>query len=227
VVISSFCCSSASFKVRHNDNAGRVVRDLASRNRRGISPSGTSFTQLIPARTQWKSTASRTRRGSTSTNRLSSASQARTSGSPRTPSSRASDRRCTSCSSTAGASSPDPCPSSALPLITIALADATPRLRRAERKKDQVCSPGEYRRVFERANALPPGVAHVIVQVGIPIAYPRMVFLETALESKFNPLVALGRHGTMGLSGFVNKFNAEAELLDDLVRGFMRCAAGC
>ena len=44
-----------------------------------------------------------------------------------------------------------------------------------------------------------------------------MVFLETALESKFNPLVAMGRNGTLGLSGFVNKFNAEAELLDDLV----------
>ena len=44
-----------------------------------------------------------------------------------------------------------------------------------------------------------------------------MVFLESALESKFNPLVHLGRKGTFGLSGFVNKFNAEAELLDDLV----------
>lgn len=44
-----------------------------------------------------------------------------------------------------------------------------------------------------------------------------MVFLENALESKFNPLVHLGRRGTFGLSGFVNKFNAEAELLDDLV----------
>ncbi len=44
-----------------------------------------------------------------------------------------------------------------------------------------------------------------------------MVFLETALESKLNPLVALGRAGSMGLSGFVNKFNADAELLDDLV----------
>ncbi|KAG6919956.1 hypothetical protein DXG01_013305 [Tephrocybe rancida] len=39
---------------------------------------------------------------------------------------------------------------------------------------------------------------------------------ETALDSKFNPLVAMGRSGTLGLSGFVNKFNAEAELLDDL-----------
>lgn len=44
-----------------------------------------------------------------------------------------------------------------------------------------------------------------------------MVFLETALESKFNPLVALGRSGAMGFAGLVNKFNAEAELLDDLV----------
>ena len=52
---------------------------------------------------------------------------------------------------------------------------------------------------------------------GIPIAYPRVVFLETELDSKLNPLVALGRNGSMGLSGFVNKFNADAELLDDLV----------
>ena len=44
-----------------------------------------------------------------------------------------------------------------------------------------------------------------------------MNFLENALESKYNPLVALGRNGSMGLSGFVNKFNADAELLDDLV----------
>ncbi|TFK42983.1 hypothetical protein BDQ12DRAFT_677131 [Crucibulum laeve] len=87
---------------------------------------------------------------------------------------------------------------------------------RAERKKDQVCSPGEYQKVFQRLNALPRGVEHLIVQIGIPIAYPRMVFLEAALESKFNPLVALGRNGSMGLTGFVNKFNAEAELLDDL-----------
>jgi len=87
---------------------------------------------------------------------------------------------------------------------------------RAERKKDQVCSQMEYQKVFQRLNQLPSRVEHLVVQIGIPIAYPRMVFLETALESKFNPLVALGRAGSMGLSGFVNKFNSEAELLDDL-----------
>jgi hypothetical protein len=51
-----------------------------------------------------------------------------------------------------------------------------------------------------------------------------MVFLETALESKLNPLVAIGKTGSLGLSGFVNKFNAEAELLDDLVRFPSACA---
>ncbi|KAJ3537495.1 hypothetical protein NM688_g6678 [Phlebia brevispora] len=87
---------------------------------------------------------------------------------------------------------------------------------RAERKKDQVCSQAEYDIVFQRLGRLPRGIDHLVVQLGIPIAYPRMVFLETALESKFNPLVALGKAGSMGLSGFVNKFNADAELLDDL-----------
>jgi hypothetical protein len=43
-----------------------------------------------------------------------------------------------------------------------------------------------------------------------------MIFLETTLASRFNPLTALGRSGSLGLSGFVNKFNGEAELLDDL-----------
>ena len=44
-----------------------------------------------------------------------------------------------------------------------------------------------------------------------------MVFLENWLESKLNPVTALSKAGTIGLSGFVNKFNADAELLDDLV----------
>ncbi|EGO20988.1 hypothetical protein SERLADRAFT_351219 [Serpula lacrymans var. lacrymans S7.9] len=87
---------------------------------------------------------------------------------------------------------------------------------RAERKKDQVCSPYEYRKVFEQVGRLPAHIEHLVVQIGIPIAYPRLVFLESALGWKFNPLVALGRSGMMGLGGFVNKFNAEAELLDDL-----------
>lgn len=41
------------------------------------------------------------------------------------------------------------------------------------------------------------------------------------LSSKLNPLVSLGRSGSLGLKGFVNKFNADAELLDDLVRSLL------
>jgi len=87
---------------------------------------------------------------------------------------------------------------------------------RAERKLQQVCSEEQYARVFKRMNELPPGVEHVIVQLGIPVVYPRMTFLETALSSKLNPLVALARTGTFGLQGFVNHFNGDPELLDDL-----------
>lgn len=43
-----------------------------------------------------------------------------------------------------------------------------------------------------------------------------MVFLEGALDSKLNPLAVIGRSG-QALTGFVNKFNGEPELLDDLV----------
>ncbi|KAJ8597901.1 hypothetical protein M405DRAFT_1808 [Rhizopogon salebrosus TDB-379] len=87
---------------------------------------------------------------------------------------------------------------------------------RAERRKDQVCSDFEYNKVFKRVGELSPDVKHLVVQLGVPIAYPRMVFLESALDSKLNPLTALGRSGTMGFSSFVNKFNSDAELLDDL-----------
>ncbi|KAK7014992.1 C-CAP/cofactor C-like domain-containing protein [Favolaschia claudopus] len=87
---------------------------------------------------------------------------------------------------------------------------------RAERKKDQVCSQAQYQKIFERLTQLPPNVEHLCVQIGIPIAYPRLVFLESALESKFNPLTALAKTGSLGLTSFVNKFNADPELLDDL-----------
>ncbi|KDQ06742.1 hypothetical protein BOTBODRAFT_39397 [Botryobasidium botryosum FD-172 SS1] len=87
---------------------------------------------------------------------------------------------------------------------------------RGERRKTQVCSETTYGRAFERIYQLPPQVEHLVIQLGIPIAYPRMNFLETALESKFNPIIALGRNGSLGLGSMVNKFNTDAELLDDL-----------
>ncbi|KAL8286205.1 hypothetical protein RQP46_004693 [Phenoliferia psychrophenolica] len=97
------------------------------------------------------------------------------------------------------------------PRVSILLLDC-----RAERKKDLVCSPFTYERAFGALKALPPAVEHVVVLLGVPIAYPRMNAVETILESKLNPLTILGKSGALGLAGFVNKFNKEAELLDDL-----------
>ncbi|KAL5529110.1 hypothetical protein ACEPAG_5084 [Sanghuangporus baumii] len=87
---------------------------------------------------------------------------------------------------------------------------------RAERRKDQVCSQHTYKKIFDRLYRLPPQVQHLVVQIGIPIAYPRLNFLESILESKLNPLVVMGKRGSTKVGGFVNKFNADAELLDDL-----------
>jgi len=87
---------------------------------------------------------------------------------------------------------------------------------RTERKKTQCVSPVTYERVFAAIRALPSRVKHFILLLGVPIAYPRMVFAEAILSSKLNPMVLLGKSGLAGLAGMVNKFNHDAELLDDL-----------
>ena len=45
----------------------------------------------------------------------------------------------------------------------------------AERKKDQVCSLGQYQRVFERLNSLPSGVEHVIIQIGAYTSFATVI----------------------------------------------------
>lgn len=45
---------------------------------------------------------------------------------------------------------------------------------RAERKKNQVCSPFQYEKVFKAIAALPSHVEHLVIQVGVPIFYPRV-----------------------------------------------------
>ena len=84
---------------------------------------------------------------------------------------------------------------------------------RSERKLDQICSKETYQRLFDAVRNLPAGVEHLIILLGVPLAYPRMVFLERTLSSSFNPLIMLAK----GLSpGFTNNFNGQVELLDDL-----------
>jgi len=59
--------------------------------------------------------------------------------------------------------------------------------------------------------ALPSGVEHLIVQLGIPIVYPGVALLES-MSSRFNPLAPL----RSGLKGFSYIWNGDGELLDDL-----------
>ena len=56
---------------------------------------------------------------------------------------------------------------------------------------------------------------HLVVLLGVPIAYPRLVWLENLLTSRvMDPVKALSRAGM--LSGFLNKFDGGVEILDDL-----------
>lgn len=84
---------------------------------------------------------------------------------------------------------------------------------RAQRKLKQVCAPDTYKRCFDAVRKLPASVEHLIIQLGVPLAYPRMVTLEKILESKYNPIVKLAK---WLLPAFTNNFNGQVELLDDL-----------
>lgn len=57
---------------------------------------------------------------------------------------------------------------------------------------------------------------HLLVLLGVPIAYPRMVFLEKLMDSPLvSPILWLARKGVIA-HGLVNEFDGEVELLDDL-----------
>ncbi|OQO00425.1 hypothetical protein B0A48_13774 [Cryoendolithus antarcticus] len=88
---------------------------------------------------------------------------------------------------------------------------------RTERMRDEILSQETYDIVFSRLRQeLVKGrTKHLLVLLGVPIAYPRLNFLENILTSKvMDPIKALGRTGLLG--GFVNKFDGGVEILDDL-----------
>ncbi|KAI5847199.1 hypothetical protein DFP73DRAFT_572498 [Morchella snyderi] len=88
---------------------------------------------------------------------------------------------------------------------------------RTERMRDLVLSENTYNRVFDRLEKeiIKGETKHLIVLLGIPIAYPRLVWLENLMTSRLmDPLKALGRMGYLG--GFLNNFDGGVELLDDL-----------
>ncbi|KAI0109147.1 hypothetical protein GGR51DRAFT_558509 [Nemania sp. FL0031] len=88
---------------------------------------------------------------------------------------------------------------------------------RTERTRDEVISQGTWKRLMDRCyDEITKGeTQHLLVLLGVPIAYPRLVWLENILTSRIlDPVKALGNFGLLG--NFVNSFDGGVEVLDDL-----------
>ena len=84
-------------------------------------------------------------------------------------------------------------------------------------QREEILSEASYELVFERCRReiIEGETKHLVVLLGVPIAYPRLVWLENLLTSRvMDPVKALGRAGMLG--GFLNKFDGGVEILDDL-----------
>lgn len=89
---------------------------------------------------------------------------------------------------------------------------------RTERKLKQILTWETYALVFERLEKeiAKNKMDHLMVMLGVPIAYPRLVWLEWIFSSKFlAPIKYLSKKGFIPGS-LVNDFNGDVELLDDL-----------
>lgn len=90
---------------------------------------------------------------------------------------------------------------------------------RTERTRHQVNYPDTYDIIFNRVRAevsKAPALKHLIVLLGVPIAYPRLAWLESIFTSPIiGPIRFLSkRFGVAG--GFFNHFDGQVDLLDDL-----------
>jgi hypothetical protein len=88
---------------------------------------------------------------------------------------------------------------------------------RTERQRNEILTEDSYDAIFDRVEAevIKGETKHLIVLLGVPIAYPRLNFLENILTSRLmDPIKAMGRAGMLG--NFVNKFDGGVEILDDL-----------
>ena len=86
-----------------------------------------------------------------------------------------------------------------------------------ERMKEEVMSEESYHVILDRCHReiVDGETKHLIVLLGVPIAYPRLVWLENLLTSRaMDPIKAVARMSFMG--GYLNKFDGGVEVLDDL-----------
>jgi len=88
---------------------------------------------------------------------------------------------------------------------------------RTERTRDEVIREESWKAIMDRcyAEIVKGKTQHLLVLLGVPIAYPRLVWLENILTSRLmDPIKALGKTGMLG--NFLNKFDGGVEVLDDL-----------
>ncbi|KAK8191643.1 hypothetical protein HDK77DRAFT_453382 [Phyllosticta capitalensis] len=90
---------------------------------------------------------------------------------------------------------------------------------RTERTRHQVNYPETYNKIFarvEREFSTNPEIKHLVLLLGVPIAYPRLQWLENILQS---PLIAPIRllNKRFGVAGSLfNHFDGQVDILDDL-----------
>ncbi|ROW07886.1 hypothetical protein VMCG_03607 [Cytospora schulzeri] len=88
---------------------------------------------------------------------------------------------------------------------------------RTERMRDQVVRDETWDMLMDRcySEIVKGKTEHLLVLLGVPIAYPRLVWLENILTSRLlDPVKALGKTGLFG--NVFNKFDGGVEVLDDL-----------
>ncbi|KAK7914653.1 hypothetical protein PG985_012356 [Apiospora marii] len=88
---------------------------------------------------------------------------------------------------------------------------------RTERTRDEVVREDTWKKIVDRCYAeIAKGqTRHLLVLLGVPIAYPRLVWLENILTSRLmDPVKALGKAGLLG--NLLNNFDGGVEVLDDL-----------
>lgn len=90
---------------------------------------------------------------------------------------------------------------------------------RTERRLSEIVSQSTYNSIFSRLQAevdKAPETKHLLVMLGVPILYPRLVWLEKILNSTLlMPVRKLAIKGIIN-KGLVNEFDGSVEVLDDL-----------
>ncbi|KAI9256720.1 hypothetical protein BY458DRAFT_519383 [Sporodiniella umbellata] len=92
---------------------------------------------------------------------------------------------------------------------------------RGERTKIEVCKQSTYDTVFKSLHTMMPStVKHLMILTGVPLIYPRLTLFENIMDGAagFNLATLAGKTGALGdvISGQLNKWNGDPELLDDM-----------